>query len=238
MKWFKHQSDARNSLKLRKVRRKYGADGYAIYWFCLEAIAYDVDKDNLTFELKEDAETIAFELSIQEKRVSEIMLYMVSIGLFETSSNMITCLKLAESIDKSMTNSPKMRAWLDTQSVMTLPDNANTCAELEVEVEVDKEVEVEKKITLSRFSEFWDLYAKKVDSKKCEAKFKKLSVSDIDAIFSILPEYIKSTPDKQYRKNPLTWLNGKCWNDEIQQADQGKPSKHDLSGITYESGSF
>lgn len=148
MQWFKHKSDARNSLKLRKVRRRYGADGYAIYWFCLEAIAYEVDKDNLTFELKEDAETIAFELNIQEKRVEEIMLFMVEIGLFESSSNMITCMKLAESIDKSMTNSPKMRAWLETKSVMTspdvimtLPDSVSTCAELEVE---KKRVEVEK----------------------------------------------------------------------------------------------
>lgn len=144
MLWFKHRSDARNSLKLRKVRRKYGADGYAIYWFCLEAIAYDVDKDNLTFELKEDAETIAFELSIQEKRVEEIMLYMIKVGLFESSSNMITCMKLAESIDKSMTNSPKMRAWLDTQSVMTCADDVKTCAELEVEVEIDKKKNISK----------------------------------------------------------------------------------------------
>ena len=135
MLWFKHRSDARNSLKLRKVRRKYGADGYAIYWFCLEAIAYDVDKDNLTFELKEDAETIAFELTIQEKRVEEIMLYMIKVGLFESSSNMITCMKLAESIDKSMTNSPKMRKWLERKSVMTSPDDDKTCAELEVEVD-------------------------------------------------------------------------------------------------------
>ena len=157
MKWFKHQSDARNSLKLRKVRRKYGADGYAIYWFCLEAIAYEVDKDNLTFDLKEDAETIGFELCIQEKAVEEIMTFMVSIGLFESSNNVITCLKLAESMDKSMTNSPKMRAWLgdrnlpvEPTSVMTLPDNAKTCPELEVEVEV--EVEVEKIKKTSRFT--------------------------------------------------------------------------------------
>jgi hypothetical protein len=149
MLWFKHRSDARNSLKLRKVRRKYGADGYAIYWFCLEAIAYDVDKDNLTFELKEDAETIGFELSVQESRVMEIMQYMVKIGLFESSSNMITCMKLAESMDKSMTNSPKMRKWLDGKKlpvsgdVMTLADDAKTCPELEVEVEVEKEVEIE-----------------------------------------------------------------------------------------------
>ena len=138
MRWFKHDADARNSLKLRKVRRKYGADGYAIYWFCLEAIAHDIDKDNLTFNLKEDAETIGFELTIQEKRVEEIMTYMVNVGLFESSNNTITCLKLAERLDKSMTNSPKMRAWLDdksndkvSQSVMTLSDNVSTCAELD-----------------------------------------------------------------------------------------------------------
>jgi len=131
MQWFKHSADARNSLKLRKVRRKYGADGYAIYWFCLEAIAYEVDKDNLTFDLKEDAETIAFELSIQEKRVKEIMFYLVEAGLFESSKGVITCLKLAERLDKSMTNSPKMRAWLDNKSVMTCAGDVKTCAELE-----------------------------------------------------------------------------------------------------------
>jgi len=145
MLWFKHSSDARNSLKLRKVRRKYGADGYAIYWFCLEAIAHDVDKDNLTFNLKEDAETIGFELTIQEKRVNEIMIFMVDIGLFENSNNMITCMKLAERLDKSMTNSPRMRAWLGDKgkekvsaSVMTLSDSVtesvdsvSTCAELD-----------------------------------------------------------------------------------------------------------
>ena len=147
MKWFKHQSDARNSLKLRKVRRKYGGDGYAIYWFCLEAIAYDVDKDNLTFDLKEDSETIGFELNIQEKRVEEIIRYMVEIGLFESSNNVITCLKLAESIDKSMTNSPKMRAWIGNKTlpipsrgVMTGSDSVSSCPELEVESEVEVEV--------------------------------------------------------------------------------------------------
>jgi len=161
MKWFKHDSDARNSLKLRKVRRKYGADGYAIYWFCLEAIAYDVDKDNLTFDLKEDAETIAFELSIQEKRVEEIMFYLVNVGLFENTNNTITCLKLAERLDKSMTNSPKMRAWLESNSnqktsgdVMTLSDSVKTCAELD-KIRLDKKENI-KDITQQAATVFPD----------------------------------------------------------------------------------
>lgn len=190
MLWFKHKSDARNSLKLRKVRRKYGADGYAIYWFCLEAIAYEVDKDNLTFDLREDAETIGFELSVQEKRVEEIMRYMIEIGLFETSGSVITCLKLAESIDKSMTNSPKMRKWLGKQKllnesgdVMTCADTVKTCAELEVEVEKEVEknkhsgqqVDLEDVIQYEKvkqqipYDQIFDLYDKHIKN-NCHAK--------------------------------------------------------------------
>lgn len=196
MKWFKHQSDARNSLKLRKVRRKYGSDGYAIYWFCLESIAYDVDKDNLTFDLKEDAETIGFELTIQEKRVEEIMLYMIEIGLFESSRGMITCLKLAESIDKSMTNSPKMRKWLDLKagkSVMTLPDGVSTYPELEVELE--KELEKEKKSNLPP--------EKKISGKKVNHKF---SDEDMRLVNWMIPLIENVSPTFKC-KNPESWAN-------------------------------
>ena len=31
----------------------------------------------------------------------------------------------------------------------------------------------------------------------------------------VVVSYVLSTPDVKFRKNPLTWLNGKCWNDEI-----------------------
>ena len=88
-----------------------------------------------------------------------------------------------------------------------------------------------------RFAEFWDLYGKKVDSKKCEAKFKKLKADDINIIFEKLPEYIKSISDKKYMKNPLTWLNGKCWNDEIQVTPNNKPV-HNFDQQNYQSGKF
>lgn len=74
----------------------------------------------------------------------------------------------------------------------------------------------EKNIPLSLesdFSKFWSLYNKKVDSKKCKDKFIKLSKAEIEKIIEVLPSYVYSTPDVQYRKNPLTWLNGKCWED-------------------------
>ena len=63
------------------------------------------------------------------------------------------------------------------------------------------------------FNAFWKLYDKQVDRKKCYDKFCKLLDEEIKLIFEKLPHYIRNTPDKQFRKNTTTWLNGKCWND-------------------------
>jgi hypothetical protein len=35
------------------------------------------------------------------------------------------------------------------------------------------------------------------------------------ACISATSAYVASTPDKQFRKDPLTYLNQKAWNDEI-----------------------
>lgn len=65
------------------------------------------------------------------------------------------------------------------------------------------------------FETFWNMYDKKVDKTKTFKKFKTLDESVCNKIMDCLPSYIKKTPDVKYRKNPLTWLNGECWNDEI-----------------------
>lgn len=65
------------------------------------------------------------------------------------------------------------------------------------------------------FERFWNLYDKKVEAKKCKEKFLRLKDAEIEKIFLTLPDYIKSTPDVKFRKNPSTYLNNQCWNDEV-----------------------
>ena len=66
------------------------------------------------------------------------------------------------------------------------------------------------------FSDFWDLYDKKVGSKKkLEKKWEKISEEDRTKIREYIPRYKKSQPDKMFRKNPETFLNNESWNDEI-----------------------
>jgi len=37
----------------------------------------------------------------------------------------------------------------------------------------------------------------------------------MDECIKVVDDYVLSTPDKQYRKNPDTYLRNKCWEDEI-----------------------
>lgn len=106
----------------------------------------------------------------------------------------------------------------------------STCESI---VSIDKQIN-NKLITNNdvEFEKFWDLYNKKVDSKKCKDKFIKLSKNEIDNIFEKLPLYIQATPEIQYRKNPLTWLNGKCWEDSI--INNKQQSNEELNSLTTE----
>lgn len=66
------------------------------------------------------------------------------------------------------------------------------------------------------FENFWNDYDKKVGKKsKIESKWNKLKESEREEIMDHIPKYKLSQPDKQYRKNPETYLNNRGWEDEI-----------------------
>ncbi len=65
------------------------------------------------------------------------------------------------------------------------------------------------------FDHFWFEYDKKVGREISEKKWNRLSQKDKEAIMEYIPLYKESQPEKQYRKNPETFLNNKSWNDEL-----------------------
>ena len=80
------------------------------------------------------------------------------------------------------------------------------------------------------FEKFWKMYGKPVEKKKCRAKWKRIKSTDQELIFKNLPAYIKATPDRQYRKNPSTYLNNECWNDEIIKETKNGKTQHNYTG--------
>jgi hypothetical protein len=125
MKWFKHDANANTDAKLRKVRLKYGMEGYGLYWYCLELIAANVEKHNLSFELEHDAEIIAHDTGIHFERVEEMMRHMVNLHLFEESTGRITCLKMATRTDEYTQKLIRDTAPVPTSSRQT-PDTVTT----------------------------------------------------------------------------------------------------------------
>jgi hypothetical protein len=66
------------------------------------------------------------------------------------------------------------------------------------------------------FDTWWDLYDKKVGSKtKLQNKWNKLTNDQRTQAISHTRQYIIAQPDKQYRKNPDTYLNNESFYDEI-----------------------
>ena len=62
--YFSHDSNARNSKKMLRLRQKLGAEGYGIYWMLVErlrdeeSLSSDRDYEMLSFDLRVDAELI------------------------------------------------------------------------------------------------------------------------------------------------------------------------------------
>jgi hypothetical protein len=70
------------------------------------------------------------------------------------------------------------------------------------------------------FESWWNSYDKKVGRPKSEKKWSTLSHEEKQKCISVVKIYVESTPDKKFRKDPLTYLNGRHWEDEILSATQ------------------
>lgn len=122
MKWFKHDSTANMDAKLQSVLLEYGMEGYGLYWYCLELIAQTVTPDNITFKLEHDSRIIARNTGLGVQKVQEIMTHFCSIGLFESSNGLITCLKLAYRTDDYITKI--------TRNIDSVRTNSGQCTDI------------------------------------------------------------------------------------------------------------
>ena len=232
MKWFQHQSSANMDAKLQEILLDYGLEGYGLYWYCIELIASNVDKNNLTFILEHDARIIARNTGSTPQKVEEMMRRFCELGLFECSEGIITCLKLSKLSDeytqKLLRSNPNLTSNL--KNVGTKSDKVRS-NRIEDNIKEEKIInntsipsselhpnlfdESGDAATCYSFDEFYSDYQKKVDKKKAETKYKKIKESDRQLIKDHVKLYVQSTPNKQYRKSPLVYLNGECWEDEI-----------------------
>ena len=109
--------------------------------------------------------------------------------------------------------------------------------EVEVEEKEKGKVEEKEKQTLSKkaegeiaFNFWWDIYDKKTDRRKCLKKFLTLSIEEMRECYDHSKLYVKAQPDKQYRRNPITYLNNENWKED----EFTKPRSKQSNGVNAE----
>jgi hypothetical protein len=203
MKWFKHEARANRDAKIEKLMSRFGADGYALYWLCLELITDRIEADCIDFELEHDAESLGGRLKVDTIRVEEIMRWMVKEGLFEAAGDRITCLKLAKRLDKSLLRSP---ALLKIQS--QIRDNSELSGKLPEDSDQNRldenrrEERGDKSAPKKQFGEYKHVRITQEEHDRLLSDFGGKAAS----LITRLDEYIQ-TSGKRYRDHNLTMRN-------------------------------
>ena len=138
----------------------------------------------------------------------------------------------------------QVKGWEDyfkTQIADTHATIPPTIPPMIQEEEKEKEEEEEEKETIKKtntvfsFDEFWETYNKKTGRVDCERIYARLKDKDYAKIKETLPIYLErlKEKDKQYQKNPKTYLNGRYWEDEIYQ-EEAKTTEPTKPALPYE----
>ena len=86
MKWFKHETQDRNTLTAKLIRSKYGAEGYGVFLTLIEIVAENVDGDPKTWGMvdkRHTLETLAVECGVDEKWLKSFLIYCNEKNIFQ-----------------------------------------------------------------------------------------------------------------------------------------------------------
>jgi hypothetical protein len=99
--YFSHDSNARNDVKIIKLRRQLGLEGYGLYW-CLIEMLRDTPEYKLHIDTIDD---IAFSLNISKEKVETVIKFY---DLFTVDEDRFFSERLIRSMEKYNTNKKRL----------------------------------------------------------------------------------------------------------------------------------
>lgn len=220
MKYYLHDSSSFNDEKITELYLEFGYEGLGLFYTILEKLALQ-EKPIKTKVLKH-------QLNVG-KKLEKCWSFMEEIDLIssnngETFNKQLLNFSQKYQVSKEK-NAKRIAEWRENQQ---LSENVTRYEHVSNTPKVNKSKVNEIKVNnIEDFEFFWETYSKKVDRVKCEKVWNKLTLDEINKITLSVQKYVDANPDSQFRKNPLTYLNGKCFNDEIVIY-----SKHQNNGAT------
>jgi len=114
VKWFKHQSDMIEDPRMRRMVKRFGADGYAVYNLVIERIVKKLDATSPQPDLEENSEDIADMLKLDTLRVQEIIWFGIEQGMLDQDevSGRIVAHKVYKYLTEAQTKSGELRRMI------------------------------------------------------------------------------------------------------------------------------
>jgi hypothetical protein len=164
---------------------------------------------------------MCFDTGYNDETIKKLILFFINTGklVYSEHTKEIALKNWTKYNDSS---SPKVRSCIEKE-LLKVKDRVlieylysmDTHTKEEEEQEEEKDKEQEKEVNID-FEWFWKDYDKKVGVKeKLKKKWNKLTDEERQNAMNYVELYKQAVPDKQFRKNPETFLNNKSWNDEI-----------------------
>ncbi len=226
--YFPLDIDFFNDIKIRKLIKYQGGKAVAVYTHLLCNIYrngyYLVWDDELPFIISEVT-------GYDEAYIQEAIKCCMNIGLFSKKlfdeEGIITSKGIQSRYEMVCKNGNK-KAVVSEFNLVPSEETPISSEETPVKSEFSTQRKVNKRkvkgITpippkgddVYSFNDFWDDYDKKRgDKQKLVKMWNKLSDNEKMLIREYIPKYKEAEPEKQYRKDPQTFLNNKSWNDEL-----------------------
>ena len=206
--YFSHDYNAANDTKVLFLRHQLGMEGYGIYWYLIEQLANAGGK--LPLEL---IPVLAMQMHCTDVKVNGVLM---NFGLFTINSGEFWSERLAHHLELRLKLSESGKAGANNRWGNRGAIGEGNAKESKVKEIKEKETKLNKiNIIDTAFNEWWDSYDKKISKDKAIAKWNILTSDEKQLALKIVQEYVNSTPDKTFRKDPTTYLNNKSFNDEI-----------------------
>jgi hypothetical protein len=206
MKWIQHDTSARNDVKIKILKKKFGAEGYGIYFQLLEIIGESIEKDNFEdwgfVDKHHTVETLADEVGTTSNKLRSILELCNQLDLFQKFRGRLYCHQILHRLDTYVSRYAK-DVDLDQRKI-----------ELESEVENNVQTNFEQtsnKVRLHKITEHNSTEQENTEQKKTIDDFSKeyldhwnlihgTQFSAIDAIKANLEKRMKSYSFEQIKQ--------------------------------------
>ena len=111
MKWYKHMTDMSQDVRVKRLIRAHGIQGYGLYNYILELIVRRLDNDSPMPDLEESSKDIAGDMGMDTLKVEEIMWFCIEQGLLsqDEMTGRLVAHKVYKFLQQSETRSKEIR---------------------------------------------------------------------------------------------------------------------------------